>query len=36
MIRRHPSGMVLAGVVVTLLSLGSTPALAYTMPLPSC
>ena len=36
MIRRHRSGVVLAGIVVTLLSLGGTPALAYTMPLPSC
>jgi hypothetical protein len=35
MIRRHRSGMVLAGIVVTLLTLGSaTPAFAVTMPLP--
>src|SRR5215471_12308839 len=35
MIRRHRSGMVLAGIVVTLLTLGSaTPAFAVTMTLP--
>jgi hypothetical protein len=35
MIRRHRSGMVLAGIVLTLLTLGSaTPAFAVTMPLP--
>src|SRR5215831_14953940 len=35
MIRRHRSGMVLAGMVLTLLTLGSaTPAFAVTAPLP--
>jgi hypothetical protein len=35
MIRCHRGGMVLAGMVVTLLTLGSaTPAFAVTMPLP--
>lgn len=35
MIRCHRSGMVLAGIVVALLSLGgATPAFAFTMPLP--
>ena len=35
MIRRHRSGMILAGIAVTLLSLGgATPASAFTMSLP--